>query len=238
MSGDDRGDGDLQARVLEGLESARNYNAWVASLARPFLGACPIEVGSGLGTNASLWLAAGVPEITVSDVGSVSLDHLRARFAGDARVEVLALDLTRPPARDHTAVVAVNVLEHIEDDVAGLRAVQQLVEPGGRVVIFVPAFPFAIGRFDRAIGHFRRYTRQTLAAAFGQAGLDVERMRYVNAPGLLAWAVGMRLLGLTPRDGVTLRAWDGLVIPPTRAIESRVKLPFGQSLLGVGRLRR
>jgi len=230
------GSAGLQLRVLEDLEAARNYNTWVAGLALPHLGEHPIEIGSGLGGNAARWLAAGVPRITTSDVEAETLDALRRRFEGDARVDVAEVDLMRPPHRDHSALVALNVLEHVEDDVARLRAAHELVRPGGRVVIFVPAFEFAMSRFDRAIGHFRRYTTATLTRAFAGARLEVERCRYVNAPGLLAWTVGMKWLRLQPRDGLALRAWDGLVIPVTRRVESRLRPPFGQSVLGVARV--
>ena len=228
----------LQLRVLEDLEGARNYNAWVAELTFPYLGDHPVEIGSGLGGNAGRWLAAGLPRITVSDLEDETLDALRARFEDDERVEIEHIDLTSPPSRRHSALVAVNVLEHVEDDTAGLRAAHELVAGGGRVVIFVPAFQFALGSFDRAIGHHRRYTRATLAAAFEQAGLEVERCQYVNAPGLLAWTVGMKLLRLTPSDGLALRVWDGAVIPVTRRLESRRRPPFGQSVLGVARVPR
>src|SRR5215470_2035667 len=160
------------------------------------------------------------------------LDALEQRFHGDERVEVAEIDLTQPPRREHSALVAVNVLEHVEDDVAGLRAAHTLVRPGGRVVIFVPAFEFAMSRFDRAIGHYRRYTTRTLQQAFVAAGLNVERCHYVNAPGLVAWTVGMKWLRQEPREGRVLHAWDGLVIPVTRRVESRVRPPFGQSAFG------
>ena len=232
----DEGQAQLQLRVLEDLEGARNYNAWVAALALPHLGGHPIEIGSGLGGNADRWLEAGLPRITVSDVEEETLDALRARFAGDERVEVAQIDLTRPPQRQHSALVALNVLEHVEDDAGGLGAAHELVVRGGRVVIFVPAFEFAMGKFDRAIGHYRRYTKATLATAFARAGLEVERCHYVNAPGLLAWTVGMKLLRMTPREGLALRAWDGVVIPATRRLECRRRPPFGQSVLGVARV--
>ena len=190
--------GALQHRVLEALESARNYNAWIASLALPYLGDDPIEVGSGLGVYGSLWLEAGVPRLTVSDLDPGALGALRSRFAGDPRVSVEPIDLSRAGEAEHSAVVALNVLEHVEDDVNGLRAAAQLVRAGGYAVIFVPAFQFALGRFDREIGHHRRYTIASLTETFRRADLALEHVRYVNAPGLLAWTVAVRILHLTP----------------------------------------
>lgn len=228
-------DDPVQHRVLETLEAARNYNAWIASLALPYLGSDPVEVGSGTGTLASLWLEAGLPRITVSEVDEEMLTRLRRRFDGDARVVVEEIDLEDAPAASHSAVVGLNVIEHVADDVGGLRAAARLVRPGGAVLMFVPAFPFAMSDFDRSIGHHRRYTAETMRRALVDAGLQIEIVRYVNAPGLVAWVVGMRLLGLSPHDGLVLRAWDRVVVPLARALEQRRPPPFGQSLLAVGR---
>jgi len=225
---------DDQLRVLEALQRAENYNRWVAELTRPHLGDEPVEIGSGLGGNAALWLEAGVPRVTASDVDPVSLGRLEQRFASDERVTVARIDLASATPASHSSCVAVNVLEHIEYDVGALRGAARLVRPGGSVVMFVPAFDFAAGRFDRAIGHCRRYTRASIAHVYEQAGLEVGSTRYVNAPGLLAWFLSVRLLGQTPREGALLRVWDRMVIPLVRRSESRFAPPFGQSVLAVG----
>jgi SAM-dependent methyltransferase len=226
----------LQHSVLEALEGARNYNDWVASLVLPYLGDDPLEIGSGTGVYAELWLEMGIERLTVSDLDPELVARLRERFCDDARVRVEELDLIGAPGAEHSAVVALNVLEHVEDDVSGLRAAAGLVRPGGAVAVFVPAFAFAMSRFDRAIGHHRRYTLASARAAIEGAGLAVEELRYVNAPGLIAWTIGMRLLRMSPREGLVLRSWDRAVVPPTRALEKRVRVPFGQSVLAVGRV--
>jgi Methyltransferase domain len=225
----------LQHSVLEALEGAENYNAWIASLVLPYLGDDPIEIGSGTGTNASLLLEGGLERLTVTETDAELVGRLRERFAGDARVAVRELDLLQASPAEHSACVALNVLEHIEDDVAALVAAARLVWAGGAVVMFVPAFPFAMSAFDRDLGHHRRYTKESARAALVAAGLAVEELRYVNAPGLAAWTVGMRLLRMRPREGLVLRGWDRAVVPLARRIEQRVAPPFGQSLLMVGR---
>lgn len=228
---------DLQHEVLETLSDARNYNAWLADVVRPHLGDDPIEVGAGIGTFSQLWLDDGVPRLTVTEVDDDALASLEERFASDERVRVEPLDLSRAPERAHSGVAALNVLEHIADDVAGLRGAARLVRPGGMVAIVVPAFGVAMSRFDRSIGHYRRYTVRSLWETFEEARLAPVEVRYLNAPGLLAWIVGMRLCRLAPRDGRAIRLWDALVVPPTRALERRFRLPFGQSVLGLARVR-
>jgi 2-polyprenyl-3-methyl-5-hydroxy-6-metoxy-1,4-benzoquinol methylase len=224
-----------QHRVLESLASAQNYIAWLASLARPYLGDDPIEIGAGAGDYAEAWLDSGLGRITLTEADPHLLGELRSRFASDDRVAVRELDVTASPQAEHSAVVAFNVLEHIEDDVGALRSARNLVRPGGPIVMLVPAFEFATSRFDHDIGHHRRYTKETLGTAYRRAGLEVDRLAYVNAPGLLAWVVAMKWFRRAPGDGVLLRAWDTLVVPVTRRVEAVKAPPFGQSLLAVGR---
>jgi len=224
-----------QHRVLESLASAQNYIAWLASLARPYLGDDPIEIGAGAGDYAEAWLRSGVERLALSEADPHLLDELERRFAGDARVTVQALDVTASPGRSHSAAVAFNVLEHIADDVGALRSARNLVRAGGAIVMLVPAFGFAMSRFDADIGHHRRYTKETLGNAYREAGIEVERLAYVNAPGLLGWIVAMKWLRREPGEGVLLRAWDSLVVPVARRVEAIKAPPFGQSLLAVGR---
>ena len=227
---------DLQLRVLEALEQARNYNAWVTSLILPHLGDNPVELGSGLGYQTELLLTAGLRRVTVSEPTADGVRGLAVRFAGDPRVTCRTIDFTRPPPGEYSAVYAVNVLEHVADDVGALAGAAALVRAGGKVVVFVPAFPSAMSRFDRELGHYRRYTRETTHRAFVDAELEPELIRYVNAPGLPLWFVWMRLLGRRPSAGLALRLWDRLVVPVARAVEARVHPPFGQSVLAVGRV--
>jgi SAM-dependent methyltransferase len=223
----------LQIRVLEALASARRYNEWVATLTLPHLGEDPLEIGSGLGEQASVWLEQGVTRITLSDLETRSVEALQRRFDGDERVGIRRLDLANCQPAGFSSVVATNVLEHIEDDVAALERAGSLVRPEGRVVVFVPAFPFAMSRFDRELGHYRRYTTRTLTQRLTQAGLDPLTVQYVNAPGLFAWVVGMKLLRLRPSGGALERAWDRIVVPAARRLEGLRPPPFGQSIFAV-----
>ncbi len=230
------GETQLQHRVLESLASARNYIGWLAALVLPYLGDDPVEIGSGTGDYAEAWLTEGVTRLTLTELDPELLVALQTRFAGDTRVAVRRLDVSSAGEGHHSAAVSLNVLEHIQDDVAALLGARDLVRGGGTVVALVPALELAMSRFDRAIGHHRRYSKRTLGLAFDRAGLPVERIEYVNAPGLLAWIVGMKWLRGEPHEGPLLTAWDRFVIPATRRLESVKAPPLGQSLLAVGRV--
>lgn len=228
------GDQRVQGEVLEGLAEACNHRRWFADFAVPYLGESPIEVGSGLGDYADLW-ARQVARFTATEANPDRLVDLKERFADRERVEVRELRLPSEEVGQYSAAVSYNVLEHIEDHVGALRSMARLVRPGAPVVIVVPAFPVAMSRIDIATGHVRRYTRRSLAAAFEEAGLRVERMEYANSIGLLCYFLTAKLLRMAPRRGPLIRIYDRFAAPVCRWLESRVQPPFGQSVLGVAR---
>ena len=228
------GDPAFQNEVLEELAGAVNYRGWLVSLVEPQLGQDPLEVGSGTGEYAAS-LSADGHNVTVSEAYGPSLRRLQERFASDERVAVRELVVPADVEGDYSSVFAFNVLEHIPDDAAALASMGRLVRPGGRVMVFVPAFTLLMSRFDRQVGHQRRYRAADLRRLSEAAGLSVERLHYVNAPGFVAWLVAMRLLRGRPKDGPALRVWDRLVVPPARRLESWHRPPFGQSLFLVAR---
>lgn len=226
----------IQSEVLEDLSEAWRYRRWLAGLARPWLGEHPIEIGSGIGDYTAEWLAS-MPRLTASEADPDRLGRLKERFADDPRVDVRELRLPSDDRGEHSAAVALNVLEHVAEDVEAVRTMAGLVRPGGHVVILVPAFQFAMSRFDRSIGHVRRYTKASLREVLVQAGTEPVDIRYVNAIGLLNWTLVVRGLRVTPRNGVLLRAFDRLVVPVMSRVEARVTPPFGQSVFAVARTR-
>jgi 2-polyprenyl-3-methyl-5-hydroxy-6-metoxy-1,4-benzoquinol methylase len=88
-------------------------------------------------------------------------------------------DLTRPIDREvksFDAVLALDVIEHIDDDRAAVARLGSLARPGGIVIVSVPALPELYTEFDRIQGHRRRYRPETLRAAFNDSGLALEQI--------------------------------------------------------------
>jgi SAM-dependent methyltransferase len=221
----------LQSSMLEVMSGADNYIGWLAGLADPYLGDRPLEIGAGIGDYSDRWAGAG-RVVTASEADPERLAMLQERFDGRQDVHVRELTVPIAETADFTSAVALNVLEHIEDDVAALRSFAGLVKPGGRIIIIVPAFMLAMSDFDRELGHYRRYTRKSLRRAFVGAGLKPVRLHYVNAVGLAGWIVLMRLLHKRT-DQAPVSFFDRLIVPVLRRIEARVRPPFGQSVFGV-----
>ena len=223
-------------RNLENSSGAdqRRYRAFQRELIAPHCGASLLEVGAGLGEFAST--LRGLERHVVTDVDPGAVASMADRFADRPEVEARRLDLDERPldaGAPVATVLAINVLEHIEDDAGALRAMASLVEPGGTVVMWVPGYQQLYGDFDRRVGHVRRYTPSTLRAAFVAAGLNPRVTKPVNLLGGLAWWLMVRRGGVgEPKPGL-VRTYDRFVVPTTRFVERRVRPPFGQSVLGV-----
>jgi SAM-dependent methyltransferase len=181
-------------------------------------------------------LCAHADTVIASDLSPARVDELRARFGSNDKVEVVQGDAAAVIAgRTVDAVVMVNVLEHLDDDVKVLMQLRESLRPGGVVALFVPALPSLYSDFDRRVGHVRRYTKSTLGTTLSRAGFEVPEIRYVNAPGAIAWWAIARMLGRTPTSGPLVRTYDRRVVPALRRIEGGRTPSFGQSLVAIGR---
>ncbi len=229
------GDQRVQSEVLEGLAMAVNHRRWFVEFAVPYLGDNPIEIGSGLGDYALDW-APYFPRFTATEADPDRLVLLKERLAPQRHIEVRQMLLPSEETADYSGAVSYNVLEHIEDHVGALRSMARLVRPGGAIVLIVPAFPFAMSPVDIATGHVRRYTKKTMAAALTEAGLRVERLHYANALGLIGYYMATSVFKLVPKEGPMVKFYDRFVLPATKAAETLVRPPFGQSVFAVGRV--
>jgi 2-polyprenyl-3-methyl-5-hydroxy-6-metoxy-1,4-benzoquinol methylase len=238
-TGEDPGAGSFSQATGRSLEDSsgadqRRYRAFQLELIGPHCGDSVLEVGAGLGEFASQF--TGLRRHVVTDVDPGAVAAMAERFSDRPEVEARTFDLAHGAIDVGTpvaSVVAINVLEHIDDDTNALRSLASMVQPGGRVVLWVPGYMQLYGDFDRAVGHVRRYTPRTLTAAITAAGLTAELVRPVNLLGGVAWWLTVRRGGVgTPRPAL-VRTYDRFVVPVTRVIERRFTAPFGQSILGV-----
>jgi SAM-dependent methyltransferase len=218
-----------------GATAAPRYRQWEYDLVSPFLGRSVLEVGSGIGYFAEKLAEGGLDRLVVSDTDDGCLERLRRKYADRPDVEVAEVALPGrvqigPPVE---SVVAMNVLEHIEDDARALRDLAAVVTPGGRIVLWVPAYMQLYGDFDRKVGHFRRYTPATIRASVERAGLHVRSVRPVNFLGGIAWWIAVRRGGAGRPDPRLVWLYDNIVVPTSRTIERAVRPPFGQSVLCV-----
>jgi len=226
------------AETLEIMQGAPQYNRWQFSRIAPYLGRRVCEVGAGIGNMSSLMAEAGLELLVLTDPDPTYREILQSRFASSPEVVVDRITLPDHSAGDRfqpyqlDTVVALNVIEHIADDVEALRSMAAMLRPGGRAVVLVPAFQKLFGSLDQELGHVRRYTRADLSQRMSEAGFRVERTFYFNVVGMIGWWVNARLRKVPRIPTEQLGYFDSLV--PILRLEDLVPLPFGQSVIAIG----
>src|SRR5262245_25199419 len=233
----DTGREDAGFTTLRRVQVLRRYNRFLWEQMRPFVGQEVLEVGSGTGLLTRF--LSSRRRLVATELDAEYVELLRRTYAGAPNVDIRQLDLARlacadmPPASFDT-VICSNVLEHIEDDAKALRAMRDLLEPGGRIVLVIPAIKALYGEIDRAIHHHRRYSRDEMRQKLQSAGLEVEHLGFFNMIGVPGWWLNARVLRRRTVPGFQARVND-LLVPLLRA-EKLVGPPFGMSLLAVGRV--
>lgn len=226
---------DAAVNTEEGSDKPR-YRRYQYDLIAPYCGRTVLEVGAGLGEFAALFTDR--ERVVVTDVDHEAVEVMRQRFHDRPEIEVRRLDADGGVQVDEPvhSVVAINVLEHFDDDVSMLRSLARLVLPGGSIVVWVPGYQALYGEFDQRVGHFRRYSPATLRSAAWQAGLHQDVVRPVNLLGGLAWWLAVRTGGAGSPDTRLVGIYDQVVVPVSRALDRWLRVPFGQSVLGAFRV--
>lgn len=227
---------------LETMQGATRYAAHLFGLFEPYIGKRVLEVGCGIGTMSER-LTQVADEVLGIEPNPACATPVRERMKGEPRFslrECLLEDCDAAELASHRfdTVFCVNVLEHIQDDVAALQTFASVVQPGGHVLVWVPAVPAAYGPLDAELGHYRRYTKRSLASAFSRAGLGLVSLRYTNPIGLLGWMYNAHVSKSRSHSPAQVKLFETLVAPWALPLERLVRPPVGLSLVAIGRRDR
>src|ERR1043166_2183036 len=167
----------------------------------------------GCGTGANLVLLSEFGDAQGVDVSPDALAFCRER--GLENVRLGAAEALPYGDHEFDLVTAFDVVEHMDDDVAGLREMRRVLRPGGRLLMFVPTFMFLWGVQDEVSHHRRRYRLAELERAANDAGFSIERTTYANLTFFFPTLLGrqlMRLTGIRPEseNNVNVSALNGV----------------------------
>jgi len=218
------------------MEKAVRYFEWQYRMVEPHLGRRVLEIGCGMGNFTRVLVDR---ECVVGiDIDEGVLAEHRTRFRKRDNVVAHRMDSVdsaffslaryRPDS-----VVCLNVLEHIEDDVAALANMNSVLQPGGRAVLIVPAFQSLFGPIDHKLGHYRRYSKQMMRGLAERTGFRVAQLRYMNIVGFFGWWVNARVLRKTEQSEGQIALFDKMIVPLQAAMERWIEPPCGQSIFAV-----
>jgi ubiquinone/menaquinone biosynthesis C-methylase UbiE len=201
--------------------------------------ACILDVGCGTGANLEMLSEFGAAEGV--DVSPEALSFCRER--GLENVKLGAAEALPYEDNSFDLVTGLDVVEHLDDDLAGLKEMRRVLRRDGRAVLFVPAFMFLWGVQDDISHHRRRYALKELKRVVREAGFEVERATYVNISFFTPILLGrllMRATGLRPEseNNITIGFLNGALgklFAAERGPLRYFNFPFGVSIICVAR---
>ncbi len=222
---------------LDVFKHARNWKRYWGSVIAPYLRGDVLEVGAGVGANTPYLITREVARVICLEPDGRFVERLRTENAphGNVPVEIrqgMVSGLGDDERFD--TILYLDVLEHIQADREEVSMAAARLNNGGHLVVLSPAFQGLYSEFDRAIGHYRRYTASSLRA-LTPAGLSIRDIRYLDAVGA-GLSAGNRLL--LHKSTPTLRDitfWDRYVIPVSRVVDHLLGQFAGRSVLCVWR---
>jgi SAM-dependent methyltransferase len=220
-------------RILDGV---------IERIVRPPANSRILELGAGTGHNLGMLSRFG--KIEASELDPVARDIASERL-GRPVVEAALPDLSMFQAASYDLIALLDVLEHVPDDKGSLRAIYQLLKPGGALLLTVPINPWMWSAHDVAHHHHRRYRKQEIRQLAEDSGYSIDLLSPFNSL-LFPPIAAVRLLGkLTNKDdsddampspfvNKMLESVFGL----ERGLIGRLPMPFGVSLVAVLRRSR
>lgn len=227
-------------KILEVIENAGRFNHWMYQKIQPFLQGNILEIGSGIG-NISAFFLTDNAAITLSDTDAFYIQKLKNKFLSFQNLKgVLLIDIQDPCfettynslKEQYDSIFLLNVLEHVADDNAALKNCHFLLKPGGTLLILTPAYSILYSSLDKALGHYRRYTKSRLSSLLQVNNLIPKTSFYFNALGIAAWFYG-KVLKLKTIPATEMGLYNK-VTPFAKLIDKIIFRKIGLSVLIVG----
>lgn len=233
---DQRADASISDFEFDALAEAKNYRRALMEEFGEFIRGNVLEVGAGIGQVTELIRQnprANRVAAIEPDRGLASQHRLI--HPDHEVVEGFLDDAPKDIAWD--AIISVNVLEHIEDDLAELKKYSNVLSgKRGHLCLFVPARPEIYAPIDKDFGHFRRYLTGDIRQVLQAAQFEVVRLDYFNCVGYFAWWLNFCVLKKRTFEISKVRFYDRVIFPLVHHWEMNHRRPsFGQSIIAVAR---
>ena len=211
------------------MQYAVRYNAFLYSQIESAAANLPRDavcLDHGAGTGRFLSMAKAI-------FGKMYAVEIDANYMNELSVlgAVVTNNLSNIPDNSIDVAWSFNVLEHIEDDQQTLQQLVRVLKPGGRLVVFVPAFDCIFSKMDERVGHLRRYTLDDLFRKAMIAGAFVESARYVDSLGFLAAWLYRKTGGTGSLTASSIKLYDGMVFPLSQKLDLLTSCCFGKNVL-------
>lgn len=227
--------------TLEVIANADHFNRWMYDQFKHQLKGEILEIGSGIGNISKLVIAEG-HTITLSDYNLEYCEELEKNFARHKNVkDILSIDLLHPNFESafslykekFDSIFLLNVIEHIKDDATAVNNCRYLLKKRGHLVLLAPAYSWLYSNFDKELGHFRRYSLQSLQELLLKNNFDILSGSYFNFAGIGGWLFFGKILNQKMLSKGEMNAFDKIV-PIAKVLDKIVGRKIGLSIIVTG----
>ena len=138
-----------------------------------------------------------------------------------------------PVLQKFDTIIYIDVLEHIENDKSEIEKAVTKLNDDGQLIILSPAFQMLYSPFDKAIGHYRRYTKKTLRETVKTPNLTETKMFYLESSGMLLLLINKFLFKRNYPSKKNIVVWDKLFIPVSKLLDKISFYSFGKTIIGI-----
>ena len=218
-------------------EKGNNFYNWIFEEIKPYLRGNILEIGSGVG-NFSKILLENFPDnqLILSDFDKYFLSMLSKKYSKNDKIIIEYLDLNNIEIFKNNnykidTCIAINILEHIDNDIKALENIYNILEPDGKLILLIPAHKFLYNIIDKDIGHYRRYTKKEIIKKISLTSFNILNIYYFNFIAIFGWFLNGKILKKSTINENALGFYNKL-IPLSKIIDKYVVFKkIGMSLI-------
>ncbi|HEY9852986.1 MAG TPA: class I SAM-dependent methyltransferase [Leptolyngbyaceae cyanobacterium] len=221
---------------LELFRYASNWKSYYSSIIQPYLADEVLEVGAGIGSTTQVicqgkqkrWVCLE-PDVVLADQLKTLIFNQQLPKCCELKTGTLT-DLSNSDTYD--TIIYIDVLEHIKDDTEELKSAIKHLKKDGVLIVLSPAHQWLFTPFDKAIGHYRRYNKNTLSKVIPD-DLKCQRMIYLDSVGVIASMANRFLLKSKMPTIKQIKLWDRKMVPLSQKIDPLIQYSIGKTIIGI-----
>lgn len=219
---------------LKLFSEARNWRSYWTRVIEPYLGESVLEVGAGVGSVTRLLSPHHVNWTALEPDNNLAKRIEEEVVDSSVEVVVGSIDaMVDAPVFD--SILYADVLEHIEQDALEVRKAARRLRSGGFLIVLSPAHSWLFSHFDARVGHFRRYSIDSLVS-LAPPNSTLQTCFYLDSVGLLASLANRFLLRTGAPTRRQIAVWDKSMIPVSRFLDRLIRHRLGKSVVVVWRI--
>ena len=216
------------------FQHAKHWKKYFSRQVRPYRKGDVLEVGAGIGSttlllndgSAKQWLMLEPDEQMHLVLKEKTGSNL---FPSNCRIQSGTIDGV---STMFDTIIYIDVLEHIENDVEEMKKAAGLLNKEGHIIVLAPAFQSLYSPFDKAIGHYRRYSKKKLKK-IAPDGLKLMSCRYYDSIGYFASVMNKLFLRQKMPSLKQVLFWDRWMVPVSTVTDKVFFHSFGKSIIAV-----